>query len=311
MRVVLATSRPFFRLTPLTDEAVLREALVRQGAEVHIVPWEEICYDWSRADIVLLSSTWNYYEHKQRFLSWCEAISQCTLLLNPLPVIQWNIEKLQYFADLAAARIPLISTIPLKKHEAYDLLALLTHHGWSQAVIKPSCSANSNGTYRIEKQRIQEAGQYLRDLLCAGDVLLQPYITNVSRERERSHVFIDGTWSHAFLKRPFAPRGRVPLEEPMLPQDVSGLQQEIELATHILQIAEQLIGCSLLYGRVDIIKDDQGILRLMELELMEPYKHLEYAGAAERLSQALVKMYQNKEEYEDRLGIHPVCSSTA
>jgi hypothetical protein len=64
--------------------------------------------------------------------------------------------------------------------------------------------------------------------------------------------------------------------------------EEVVLATRTMHVVEQLLGGgTLLYGRVDLVRDgDQ--LYLMELELTEPVLHLEYSGAGERLTEAIV-----------------------
>lgn len=53
--------------------------------------------------------------------------------------------------------------------------------------------------------------------------------------------------------------------------------EERTLATLVMRTAERMLGLGpLLFGRVDLVRDTTGELRLMELELTEPLLHLEY-----------------------------------
>lgn len=94
-----------------------------------IVPWEDHACDWSRADLVLLRSTWNYYLHYPAFLAWLSTVAAVSTLLNPLPVVQWNTQKCRYLPDLAAAGIPTIPTCWLEKRTSVHLGRLLSHLG--------------------------------------------------------------------------------------------------------------------------------------------------------------------------------------
>jgi hypothetical protein len=89
-------------LPPL--ESALRDA----GADVTIAEWDRP-HDWSRFDIALLRSTWDYPQRLAEFLDWAEAVSQETKLLNPLPVVKWNSDK-HYLSDLAKKAVPTVLT---------------------------------------------------------------------------------------------------------------------------------------------------------------------------------------------------------
>ena len=49
----------------------------------------------------------------------------------------------------------------------------------------------------------------MRDLVAAGDAMIQPFISEIEREGEWSLMFIDGEFSHAVRKRPTAGDFRV------------------------------------------------------------------------------------------------------
>jgi hypothetical protein len=135
------------------------------------------------------------------------------------------------------------------------------------------------------------AEPHLDHFLGQQDMLLQPYLANVERFGENSHVFINGSWSHAFPRLPFHTLTAEELlaHRPGAQQVEScAASDEVELAQRIMHVVERVLGCgTLLYGRVDLVRDE-GRLYLMELELTEPVLHLEYADALQHLVEAII-----------------------
>lgn len=110
-------------------------------------------------------------------------------------------------------------------------------------------------------ETIQYGQSHLDHFLSTHDMLVQPFLSTVISSRERSLIFIDGEFTHAVLRKPalnLDPSARCLLTTP---QD-----DELLLAQRILR----LLPSPSLYARVDLIHDEVGILRLMELELIEP-----------------------------------------
>jgi hypothetical protein len=147
MRCVLATCRPFWTQEgPLApDDRLLYHLLTQQGITTECVPWEDNDFDWSRADAVLLRSTWNYYRHYPAFLVWLGRVATGSHLLNPLPIVRWNTQKRRYLPDLALAGRPTIPTYWLAKRSSIHLESLLATLGWNKTVLKPSIAANAYG----------------------------------------------------------------------------------------------------------------------------------------------------------------------
>src|SRR5579875_3240470 len=84
------------------DMPPLLSALHDAGTDAQELDWDDDAIDWSRFDLALLRSTWDYCERLPAFLAWAERVAAQTRLLNPLPVIRWNTDK-HYLADLARA----------------------------------------------------------------------------------------------------------------------------------------------------------------------------------------------------------------
>ena len=57
------------------DLSPLESALRNAGADVTIAEWDRP-HDWSRFDIALLRSTWDYPQRLAEFFDWAEAVSR-------------------------------------------------------------------------------------------------------------------------------------------------------------------------------------------------------------------------------------------
>jgi hypothetical protein len=117
--------------------------------------------------------------------------------------------------------------------------------------------------------------------LIDGDVIMQPYLRSVEDLGERSLVFVDGELTHA-VRRPaaHAPGG----EHEELLELVLLTEEERSVARSALQA----LGEPALYARVDLVRDDLGLARLLELELIEPALFFGLAPhAAERMARAI------------------------
>src|SRR3954462_6660004 len=86
------------------DMSALESALRAAGADVTIAEWDRP-HDWSRFDVALLRSTWDYPQRLAEFFDWATAVSQTTKLLNPLPLVKGSSDK-HYLADLAEREVP-------------------------------------------------------------------------------------------------------------------------------------------------------------------------------------------------------------
>jgi O-ureido-D-serine cyclo-ligase len=122
-------------------------------------------------------------------------------------------------------------------------------------------------------------------------VLLQPYLDAVDAHGETALLFFDGEFSHAIRKGPLLRRGE---------GSTTGLYAEetIEPRTPTadeLAVAQRAIAAipflqPLLYARVDLIRDDDGAPRLLELELVEPSVFAAHAdGVAARFASAIMR----------------------
>jgi len=264
---------------PDADEPLLVDALQRLGALGRTAAWDDPAVEWSGFDLCVVRSTWNYHLARDAFLAWAARTAAATRIANPLPVLRWNSHK-RYLRDLEAAGLPVVPTEHLERGSARTLAQVRASRGWSDVVVKPAVSAGSWRTVR-SRGADDDAETHLRALLTDADAMVQPYVAAVDRRGERAIVAVDGAITHAVRKSPrFAGSdehvdGPVPVEA-----------DERALADAALRHA----GGGLLYGRVDMVRDDAGRLLLMELEVLEPSLFLGFsAQALERFARAIVR----------------------
>ncbi len=123
----------------------------------------------------------------------------------------------------------------------------------------------------------------LGELLRAGDVMVQPFVSEVRDRGEWSILFLGGQLSHAVLKRPAEGDYRVQWE-------FGGSAVTMAPPPTLVADAEAVMAAvpgDPVYARVDGVERD-GHLVLMELELIEPHLFLGWhAGAATRLAASI------------------------
>ncbi|HET6201930.1 MAG TPA: hypothetical protein VFI25_03910 [Planctomycetota bacterium] len=280
MDVALVTWSGLPDLDP--DDRPIAEALARRGLDVRAVAWDEPGFDWGRARLALLRSTWDYHLRREEFLAWADRVSEKTALVNPVEVVRWNTHK-GYLRALAEKGLPIVPTVFVEAGTKADLGSILEERGWDGFVLKPAVSADSWGTLRASRETLAPGQAHLDRLSTSRDMMVQPYLDSVATSGERCLTCIEGELSHAVQKRSFFLGGRhagpegvpVPIEA-----------DEAEAARAILPAAG---ADRLLYARVDLMRGASGEPLLSELELVEPTLFVRDAPAAvERLADGIL-----------------------
>ena len=270
MKIALATCR---RLPePDADEKALLGALRSLGAEPTMAAWDDPRVDWASFDLCVIRSTWNYVHRLPEFLSWAKKVSRLTRLANPRELVRWNADK-RYLKDLEARGVRVVPTVFYARGSARPLSGLLAGRGWTDVVIKPRVGAGSFLTRRFSKG-LKAAESFLRRAGAERDMMIQPYVPSVETRGERSLVYVSGRLTHAVRKSPRLSGNA---------ESVSGGHKidadERRFAMRVLKPFRARI----LYARVDVTRDADGRLMLMELELIEPSLFLVHNPRALRL----------------------------
>jgi len=278
----------------LLDEDLppLRDALVDAGADVAIVDWDDAAVDFSRFDLAVLRSTWDYAERLHEFLAWAARVATQTRLLNAPDVLRWNTDK-HYLADLERDGVAIVpSTFVEPGADAHAVLdVFLAATAAAEFVVKPSVGAGSRDAQRHGRDAVDAARAHVARLLDAGrSVLLQPYLDRVDAHGETALIHFDGVFSHAIRKGPLLRRGDGPTDALFAAEDIAPrIASEAERALALRALAAIPFARPLAYARVDLIHGDDGAPRLLELELAEPSLFFAHAdGSARRFAQTLL-----------------------
>jgi glutathione synthase/RimK-type ligase-like ATP-grasp enzyme len=248
-------------------------ALSEAGAEVTPVAWTD-AGDMSAFDLVLPLVAWGYHLEYGRWLAFLDrAEREGWRLVNPPALLRWNSDK-AYLAELGDAGVPTVPTLAVEACCDADLDEARRRFGSDWLVIKPPVSASATGAYRIG------AGDDLPEDSRDKPMIVQPLIEEISRTGEFSLMLFNGEYSHAVVKRPRSGDFRVQ-------EHHGGETRPCDAppagAVELAQAALAAAPATATYARVDIVPDDSGTLRIMELELIEPALFLHHApdgGAA-------------------------------
>ncbi|MCE5232019.1 MAG: hypothetical protein ABFC67_07125 [Mizugakiibacter sp.] len=290
-RIALVTARA---ARDLDDDLVPLEAALRAaGAEVAVVDWDDPAADWSRFDLAVLRSTWDYTGRLPEFLAWAARAAARTTLLNPLQVVRWNTDK-HYLGELARAGVPVVPSAFVEPGE--DAVAALesflaAHADAAEFVVKPCVGAGSRDAQRYGRGQRDAAAAHARRLLDAGrSVLLQPYLERVDEHGETALLFFDGTFSHAIRKAPLLQRDQGPTRALFAAERIAPRTPGAEEHAAAARVLQALPFGPLLYARVDLLHDADGRPRLLELELTEPSLFFAQApGSVERYAAAILR----------------------
>lgn len=260
------------------DLPPLVKAFAAAGASAEILDWDDGEVDWARFDLALLRSAWDYTERLPQFLAWVESTAARTLLINPVPVVRWNSDK-HYLLELARAQLPVVPTrIAEAGASARPVLEeFLSQHAGVELVVKPAVGAGSRDARRHSRSDTDEILAHMQPLLDAGrSVMLQPYLESVDRDGETALMFIDGRFSHAIRKGPLLPAGAPATAALFAPEDIRPRVAGADELAVAERVMARLPFPTLLYGRVDLIRDEAGRPCVLELELTEPSLYLVY-----------------------------------
>lgn len=291
-RIALVTTPAATGLDP--DEQPLRSALAAAGADVAMAPWRDPAVDWSSFDLVVLRSPWDYVEHLDEFLAWLRRVEAVAPLRNPGGLVTWNLDK-RYLRELADAGVPVIPTTWLAPGDTWTWPGPGPGPGSGDLVVKPVVGAGSRdlAVYRADDPGHRVAAEaHVARLLGAGRaVMVQPCLRSIAEQGEWPMVYVEGRFSHTASKRVPVPEGSVTAEFFVMEQmaEATATPDMIAVADAAMALVSARFGTPL-YGRVDLVRDDDGALRVLEVELAEPSLFLPQApGAAAPMAEAFVR----------------------
>ena len=242
------------------------DALRAAGFEVSARPWTAPG-DLAPFDAVLPLVVWGYHERYAEWLALLDRLErEGRRCINPPELLRWNSDK-AYLAELDAKSVPTVHTIAVDALDEHDLREARDRFACERLVVKPPVSASATGTFLLRP------GDAVPDEVAGQRMLVQPFMTSIAAFGEYSLMLFGGHFSHAILKTPKSGDFRV---QPHL----GGTERPCEAPHGGVELAHAALATApaeAVYARVDMVSDDEGELRIMELELIEPALWLQHA----------------------------------
>lgn len=258
--IVFATCRSMPAVQ--TDDALIAQVLEARGCTVTPAPWNGPFEPFAVADMVVVRSTWDYFEESNAFAKWLRALESVRgEVVNSSRLMLWNSNK-TYLLDLAELGAPLPPT-RLSAPDAASLASAMDQLGLVEAIAKPVIGAGASG---LTIMRLDDPSSLERAAAALHyDALVQPLIPEIRTVGETSATFFDGEFSHAVVKRPKAGSILVQQEHGGHTTRATLTEQQLVVAHSVLALLPE----PALFARVDMVLTETQSL-LMEVEVIEP-----------------------------------------
>lgn len=292
--ITLLTCRAYYKpdiVTPyiqniLLEQELLKSAFEAQGLKVDITYWDNPTYEWQETKSVLFRTIWDYFERFNEFWEWLEQVKTKTRLINSYELIKWNIDK-HYLKDISSWGIETVPTYFADKGCNMKLHEIAKRNQWKDLVIKPAISASAFKTYKILANEIQVNEKLFNSLVQERNMLVQPYFETITQLGEASLMVFDGKFTHAILKKAQPGDFRVQDDFGGTVHNYIPTKAEINFAEKVFETCKT----KPVYGRVDIVWDNDKNFYLSELEIIEPELWIRnYPKCAERIAEAVDKI---------------------
>jgi glutathione synthase/RimK-type ligase-like ATP-grasp enzyme len=264
------------------EDELLGNALACLGYEHKRVSWRDHTLDWEMLDWVLLRTTWDYFDHFDEFSNWLQRLP-AKACMNPKELLSWNTDK-HYLLDLARKGVRIVPTTIIPRKHPKLLSQWAKELEYQHIIVKPTIAGAARLTYRLEAEQIPEFDSAFTKLNTQEDFILQPFVPSVTSFGELSLMVMGGTCTHAVQK--CVKKGDFRVQD-----DFGGTVHYFTLSPELIELAESVIeqvSPQPLYGRVDIMRNDDDEWMVSELELIEPELWFRTAPkAVEHLAKAI------------------------
>lgn len=239
--------------------AMYCDLLAPHGIGVDPVPWTHA----RPAQPALALLSWGYHLQPARWETMLATWPDDVPILNPAPLLRWNSDK-RYLAELETKGVAIVPTRFEACANDAALDAARAAFGIGELVVKPRISAAASYTSRVAP------GALAPNLV---DAMIQPFMPAVQSAGELSIFWFGGARAHAVRK--IAAPGDFRVQ-----REYGGAFAAVEPASAEIALAEAALAAlptEPFYARVDLVPDDDGRPRLMEIELIEPDLYLDHA----------------------------------
>ncbi|MEM6293184.1 MAG: hypothetical protein AAGA54_18055 [Myxococcota bacterium] len=259
----------------LAEDRLLTDALAALDLSAERVDWSREDVDWDAYRAVVVRTTWDYFERFEAFMAWLQRIAEHPCVLNPVELMQWNIDK-HYLADLEAAGLPIVPTRFVERGAGTTLTEAMAALDASEVVFKPAVSGAARETYRVRAGEADAHAERFAALVTEHAMLVQPFMPSIVEHGEVTVVVMNGVPTHAIRKQAKAGDFRVQDDHGGTVHDHAATPAELSLATAAMASCKH----PPVYGRVDMVRSADGMPAIIELELIEPELWLRFEPAA-------------------------------
>lgn len=250
-------------------------ALLEAELPVTVTPlcWRDNPSALKGYDLILPLFAWGYQHYYGEWYALLDWLQQEQLNIhNPAALMRWNTDK-HYLHMLADKGVPTIPTMWADALRSEDLTIARADFACDQLLVKPPISAGSYCTY------ILTVNDGIPDDVKGQRMMVQPVLDSVRHEGEYSLFYFDGVFSHALRKVPKAGDFRVQEQFGASEIQIEPDAEAKNIAALTLQAIEEIFEMGApLYTRIDLLRDNQGRLALLELEAIEPSLFLNCAS---------------------------------
>ena len=243
--------------------------LEQLGWQVSTLSWRQTGTPWSDFDVVVVRSTWDYWDDIPAFLETLRQIDSTTRLANPLDIIHWNLEK-TYLLDLEGKGIGVVPTTWPDAVHPGSFPGFFAELSTGELVVKPVVGANGEDAYRVSAGDDLQRLEWISDRFRKKRAMVQRFMPSILDEGEYSLFYFNGIFSHAILKIPTGSEFRSQEEHG---SEIRPVAPEEKLLLRGQEVLDTLPAIPL-YARVDFVRDDHQDYIVMELELIEPSMYL-------------------------------------
>lgn len=262
----------------VADDDLAVGPLSELGVDVSTLSWRQRKRKWSEFQSVIIRTPWDYQNSPEEFLKVLSEIEGQTRLENPVDIVRWNLVK-TYLRDMEARGVRIVPSIWDAQYSKGEFERWRDVLCSDELIIKPTVSATAEHTYRLKSY-----DRSLESIFEDRPFLVQPFLPSIIDEGECSLFYFNGRYSHAINKSPKVDDFRVQEEHGGI---ITAIEPDDELLSRGSNAISQ-IERDLLYARVDLVRDGDGEMCLMELELIEPALYLRMdAEAPKRFAHAI------------------------
>ena len=238
--------------------------LAESRVEVIDVDWRVPLEALTGFTLALLGTAWDYTDHAAAFLTRLEALEAAGVAVcNPAAVVRWNADK-RYLEELALAGAVSIPTLWHDDPGEDAVNAAFDHFGTTRVIVKRRVGAGALGQFSFTP-----GDPALNGWQMGHAAMIQAFLPAIESEGEYSFVFVDGAFSHAILKQ--AAAGDYRIQSLYGGRETAITPSAADVATAAAIMAMLPFAQMPLYVRIDMVRGLDGVLALIEAELIEPY----------------------------------------